>query len=402
MSRFQKATKKNSKLRLAIAGPSGAGKTFTALRIAGGLGSRIAVIDTEHGSASKYADLFEFDVCELNNHHPAQYIEALRDADKEGYEIIIIDSLSHAWYAELDLASKGKGFEGWKNVRPLERALIDAMLDSPAHIISTMRSKTEWIMEDYVNKAGKNCTAPKKVGTAPIQTSGIEYEFDIAGEMDLSHVLTLSKSRCPALSNTSHLNPGKELAETILQWLSAEPATKQPSEQTMLNNFSKAVDDQVKKLTPANVESVIDTVLKYCSAMRKRIANGDAPPEFAENVKNKLKEAMAAAAKFQPEGEDEDESNEQPNLNAKADAEWICIKMENFSAKVDKELVLLSSGNATAADTKEKVDELAGEMRTLVKQGKLDKTVLKPVGEIHLDALRLIESYRPRDMEVDG
>jgi hypothetical protein len=200
-----------------LCGPSGSGKTFSALNIAQHLGKTIAVIDTENGSASKYADRFDFDVCELSDHHPAKYVEALKAAAQGEYDIIIIDSLSHAWFSELDLA--GKGFDGWKNVRPLERALVQAMLSSPAHIIATMRTKTEWVLTPYKNKQGKDCVAPEKVGTAPIQAAGIEYEFDLAGELNLEHVLTLSKSRCPDLSNQTVLNPGKELAEMLLAWL---------------------------------------------------------------------------------------------------------------------------------------------------------------------------------------
>lgn len=215
---FQKATKTQAKLRLALSGPSGSGKTYSALMIAKHLGKTIAVIDTEHGSASKYADLFDFDVCNLIEFHPSKYLEAIQAAGQAEYDVIVIDSLTHAWFAELELA--GKGFDGWKNVRPLERALIDGMLGSPAHIIATMRTKTEWVLEEYVNKHGKACVAPKKVGTAPIQTSGIEYEFDLSGELNLDHLLTISKSRCPALSNTTHLNPGQVLAETLIAWLS--------------------------------------------------------------------------------------------------------------------------------------------------------------------------------------
>ncbi|MCG9893714.1 MAG: ATP-binding protein [Thermosynechococcaceae cyanobacterium MS004] len=214
---FQKATKTQSRLRLALSGPSGAGKTYSALNIAQHLGKTIAVIDTEHGSASKYADLFDFDVCELVDHHPAKYIEAIKAAAQAEYDVIIIDSLSHAWFKELELA--GKGFDGWKAVRPLERALIDAMLSSSCHVIATMRSKTDYVMEEYTKKNGDKGTAPKKIGLAPIQTSGIEFEFDLAGELDLEHILTISKSRCPALSNQTFLNPGQELAEFLTAWL---------------------------------------------------------------------------------------------------------------------------------------------------------------------------------------
>ncbi|NEP00863.1 MAG: AAA family ATPase [Symploca sp. SIO2E9] len=218
---FSKATKSTIKIRLAISGASGSGKTYSALAIASHLGSSIAVIDTEHGSASRYADRFDFDSCQLNNHHPAKYIEAIKAAENAGYQVIIIDSLSHAWYAEVDLA--GKGFDGWKNVRPLERKLIDSMLGSKAHVIATMRSKTEWVMEDYKAKDGKIKQAPKKIGTAPVQSSGIEYEFDVAGEMNYDHILNISKSRCPELTDLTFLNPGKEVADILKVWINPNP-----------------------------------------------------------------------------------------------------------------------------------------------------------------------------------
>src|SRR3989304_8153906 len=93
---FTKATKAQSNLRLAIFGPSGSGKTYTGLRIATGLGGKIAVIDTERGSASKYADRFDFDVLELPNKDINTYVEAIKAADQAGYAILIIDSLTHA------------------------------------------------------------------------------------------------------------------------------------------------------------------------------------------------------------------------------------------------------------------------------------------------------------------
>lgn len=220
-SMFKKATKFQIKIRLALSGASGSGKTFSALSIASHLGNSIALIDTEHGSASRYADKFQFDVCELQNHHPSRYIEAIQAAEQAGYEVIIIDSLSHAWFSELELA--GKGFSGWKDVRPLERKLIDAIVGSKCHVIVTMRSKTEYVMEDYT-RDGRTKTAPKKIGTKPIQSGDIEYEFDVAGEMNHEHILTISKSRCSELTDRTFLNPGREIAEILKNWMQgAEP-----------------------------------------------------------------------------------------------------------------------------------------------------------------------------------
>ncbi len=213
---FKKATKANIKVRLALSGASGSGKTYSALAIASHLAQPIALIDTERGSASRYADKFDFDVCELNDFHPSRYIEAIQAAEQAGYGTIIIDSLSHAWYWELDAAgSQRNSFAGWKNVRPLERKLIDCLIGCRAHVIATMRTKTEWVIE--TNSKGK--AEPRKVGTTPIQTSSIEYEFDIAGEMNQQHILTVTKSRCSELADKTFLNPGQEVAVILNEWI---------------------------------------------------------------------------------------------------------------------------------------------------------------------------------------
>lgn len=215
---FKRATKSNLKIRLALSGAAGSGKTYSALAIASHLSKSIAVIDTERGSASRYADLFSFDVCELQSHHPAKYIEAIQAAESAGYEVIIIDSLTHAWFAELELVDRAKNsFTAWKDVRPLERKLIDTITGCQSHIIATMRSKTEWDTTTTDPKTGK--MKPTKIATAPIQTQGIEYEFDIAGELSADHILYISKSRATMLQDTNWLKPGKDLAYQLRAWL---------------------------------------------------------------------------------------------------------------------------------------------------------------------------------------
>ncbi|NER00432.1 MAG: AAA family ATPase [Cyanothece sp. SIO2G6] len=215
MSLFTPAVKHQLQLRLAIAGPSGSGKTYTALNVGSALGQRVAVIDSEKGSAKRYADLFQFDTCELSDYHPNKYIEAILEAGQY-YDVLIVDSLTHAWFWELDQADS---FFDWKKIRPLERKLVDAMLGVPCHLIATMRTKTEWLVEDGENKSGKRSKQPVKVGTSPIQASGLEYEFDIAGEIDLLHNYRISKTRCHLLDNQIIASPGKEFAETLLGWL---------------------------------------------------------------------------------------------------------------------------------------------------------------------------------------
>lgn len=239
---FTRATKLTAKLRLALAAPSGAGKTYTALQLATHMGGPIAVIDTERGSASKYADLFTFDVIELDSFHPQRYIDAIHEAEAGGYGVLIIDSLSHAWAGKdgalelVDAAAKrlatryrsGRedSFAAWQEVTPLHNALVDAMVQSRVHLIATLRTKTEYVVE---TKDGR--TKPRKIGLAPIQREGLEYEYDVAADLDHEHTLIIHKSRCPALAGKVFPHPGKEVAELLLAWLqgpSTPPALTAP------------------------------------------------------------------------------------------------------------------------------------------------------------------------------
>lgn len=229
MGTFKRATKTESKLRLALAGPSGSGKTYTALILATALadGKPVAVIDTERGSASKYADEFTFDVLELTNFHPNNYVEAILDAARSGYAVIVVDSLSHAWEGTGGLLEiVGGNFTKWKDVKPIENKLFDTLISAPIHVIATMRTKSEYVMQE-VEKNGRKTTEPQKVGTAPRQRDGIEYEFDVYGEMDLQNTLSVRKSRCKALAGAVISRPGPALAETLRGWLSGAPADDQ-------------------------------------------------------------------------------------------------------------------------------------------------------------------------------
>lgn len=217
---FQKATKKKAKAKVALIGPSGSGKTYTALQLAKTLGKRIAVIDTERGSASKYSgDVADFEVCELTQFAPQRYIDALHFAANEGYDVIVIDSLSHAWTGEggiLDQKDKQGGkFDGWRTLTPQHNALVDALLGYPGHLIATMRVKTEYVVEK--DERGKS--VPRKIGLAPVQRDGLEYEFDVVADMDPDNCMHIAKTRCPALAGQSIRKPGADVARQLLAWL---------------------------------------------------------------------------------------------------------------------------------------------------------------------------------------
>lgn len=239
---FQRAVRKQRKARIGIIGPSGSGKTFTALQIAKGLAGpngRIAVIDTENYSSSLYADQFDFDVLNLETFAPQTYTAAIRAAEQAGYDVLIIDSLSHAWSGkdgaleQVDRAAirsrSGNTFAAWREVTPAHNKMVDAIVRAKMHVIATMRAKTEYIIEQ-VQRNGRTVHEPRKVGLAPIQRDGMEYEFDMVADMDLEHRFIVSKSRAPFLTDAVIDKPGPELGEQIREWLdtgeAAEPAAE--------------------------------------------------------------------------------------------------------------------------------------------------------------------------------
>jgi hypothetical protein len=249
---FKKATKKQSRLRMAIDGPSGSGKTFTGLTFACALanGGRVAVIDTERGSASKYADMFDFDVLELDNYHPQQYVDGIQAAEEAGYDVILIDSLSHAWEGEggvLDLHDQAtkrqrteNSYTAWKDITPIHRKLVDAMLQSKCHIVATMRSKTEYVL--VTNSQGKQ--EPKKVGMAPVQRQGMEYEFDIVADMDTDHNMIVSKSRCFAVADDVVNKPTSAWFQAVKTWLTDGAPVAEEGAQDAQDNHAESSESK--------------------------------------------------------------------------------------------------------------------------------------------------------------
>lgn len=229
MFTFQKAQRAQRKARIGLIGPSGSGKTYTALQLAKGLAGpngRIAVIDTENNSAALYADDFEFDVLNLDTFSPEVYVQAIRAAEQAGFDVLVIDSLSHAWAGkdgaleQVDRVARrmqsNNTFAAWREVTPKHNELVEAMVRSKCHLIVTMRAKTEYIVETDP-KTGK--TAPRKVGLAPIQREGLEYEFDIVADMDLDNHFIVSKTRYKSLTGQVIHKPTADLGRQIRAWL---------------------------------------------------------------------------------------------------------------------------------------------------------------------------------------
>lgn len=274
---FKKATKTQAKLRAALFGPSGSGKTFTALRIATGMGKPIALIDTERGSASKYADRFEFDVLELADKTIGGYVDAITAAANAGYPVLIIDSLSHGWQellTEVDQLAKakyrGNTWSAWSDGTPKQRKLVDAILNYPGHVLATMRSKTEWSEE----KDDKGKTRPVRVGLAPEQGKGIEYEFDMLMEIGTDHFATIIKDRTGKYQDKIIEKPGEPFGRGLIAWLN-EGAPMAPQAKPGSEHGEKPAHDPTWEEDRAkfcaelgNLGLKYEDVAAWCESMR--------------------------------------------------------------------------------------------------------------------------------------
>lgn len=253
---FQKAERKQAKLKIAVTGPSGSGKTYSSLLIAQGLGRKIAVADTENRSASLYADRFEFDTEVIEPPYTIQkYLDAITAAERAGYDVLVIDSITHAWAAEGGLLSKkesldargGNSYTNWASITKEHEAFKARLLNCDVHLICTMRSKQDYVLE--VNEKGKS--QPRKVGLAPIQRDGMEYEFTTVLDVSMTHEAQASKDRT-GLFDGRIFKPTVETGRELLKWLNEG----KPSEANVAGiqpqaKLTEATPEQMKNMLAA-------------------------------------------------------------------------------------------------------------------------------------------------------
>jgi hypothetical protein len=256
----KKAVRVGQKARVALAGPSGSGKTWTALEHALVLadGQPVLVIDTERGSAGLYADEFEFDTVDWAPPYDPRELAACIGDNDQGYGCIVIDSLTHFWEGEggtrdiVDAAAsraKGNSFAGWKEGTPAQNDMVAALLQARCHVIATMRSKTDYVLED---RGGKQI--PRKVGMAPIQRPGIEYEFTVTADLDQEHTLLVDKSRCSLLAGKMYkAGHTVEMARVLAGWL-ATAAPAQLTDAQVLAERKATMQAWADALLPAQVD----------------------------------------------------------------------------------------------------------------------------------------------------
>ena len=290
MAGLRKAQRRAAKIRLGLASPSGGGKTYSALLIAKGLAGswdKVAIIDTENGSADLYSHLGDFNVLQLTApYHPEKYIDAIRECEQAGMEVIIIDSITHEWSGvggclELQQIATERQrikntYTAWKEVTPRHQKFIDAVLQSNCHIITTVRSKTDYLQ---VENEGKKSI--QKVGMAQVTRDGFEYELTVSLELDVNHYAVTSKDRTCLFEGKPSFIPSEETGKMLKEWC-----------ESGVDIRKQCIEDIEKCQSKADVDALI---AKYDSLMITNEAGKRVfPAEIATRMRNKVESLKKA------------------------------------------------------------------------------------------------------------
>jgi hypothetical protein len=303
MSEFQlkKAARSAAKIRVALMGTSGSGKTYSALLMAYGIcgdWNKIALIDTETGSGHLYEHLGAYNVMDLTpDYSPERYVSAIEVCEKAGMEVIVIDSASHEWNGKgglLEIADKmGTGFQKWMTLTPRHNKFVDKMISSTCHIIATFRTSAEYAITE--NDKGKK--VPEKIGIKPLTREGVEYEFTIAFDINSKNLATVSKDRTSLFVNMPHIITA-ETGKRIIDWCNSAPPKAEP-----LPTLTPAF-----QLNPEQIQALLDlSENKFCiekgimfDSMVDKCTSLAETEKLINSTKEWIKKKEAEAAKVVP------------------------------------------------------------------------------------------------------
>lgn len=307
----KKATRKQARARIALCGPSGSGKTMSALRLAQGLVagqfdalnevvisySDIGVIDTERKSASLYSDVVPFVTIEMEPpYSPERYRQAIEALEKHGCQVIIIDQISHEWSGlggvlekvdALQLSGKNK-MQAWAKMTPEHQSFIDALLRSNAHIIATMRTKTDWHIDEQTRK-------PTKMGTTPVQREGTDYEFTAVLNIDIGHSAYADKDRTGVFADIhGKLDEswGRKLAAWLNQGEAYAPEVKTvvvPGTYVKPADYVEPPDQPRNDVTPAEPASAGFDVASRANELATRLVSDEQVAAIVREAKDRAK-----------------------------------------------------------------------------------------------------------------
>lgn len=277
--KLRQSERRKAKIKIGLQGCAGAGKTYSALLLAKGLTnndySKVAIIDTENGSADLYAHLGNYNVLSLAPPFtPESYIQAIEVCEKAGMEVVIIDSISHEWDELLDFHSKlaGNSFANWAKVTPRQKAFVDKILQTNAHIIATMRTKQDYVLNQ---KDGK--FIPEKVGLKSVQRDGLDYEFTLVFDIDIKHFTVSSKDRTGLFMGKPEFTITEHTGKQILEWCNA------------------GIAETATIATPAKTEVTINSIelseqevynqIQYCNSVSELLKLYNQYPQYQEGLK---------------------------------------------------------------------------------------------------------------------
>ena len=304
---LRQSERRQAKIKIGLQGCAGSGKTYSSLLLAKGLTngdfSKVAIIDTENGSADLYAHLGNYNVLSLAPPFtPENYIKAIEVCEKAGIEVIIIDSISHEWDELLDFHSKlaGNSFTNWAKVTPRQRAFVDKILQTNAHIIATMRTKQDYVLNQ---KDGK--FIPEKVGLKSVQRDGLDYEFTLVFDVDIKHFAVSSKDRTGLFMGKPEFTISENTGREILEWCNSGAKTEISKNSVRVENNSQTQkNSELPKVNPHDAfevgknESFIPSqTLKHtseqevyeaiarCNTVQELYALYKSFPQFQESLK---------------------------------------------------------------------------------------------------------------------
>ena len=266
MTGFKRAKKEKIWLKVLLAGPSGSGKSYSALRLAKGIAKEtngeIAVIDTENGRIRYYADEFTFDDLQLADPYtPESYIEAIENAVESGYSVLVIDSLTHEWNWCLDQIEKIPGtnsYTKWAKITPRHDKFREKILQAPIHIIATVRGKDAYVLEQ--DKNGKQI--PKKVGLGYTQRDGLEFEYTVTFNIDqATHVADATKDNTHIFENRYDMLTEKD-GKSLYDWAN-DGIEKEPALEVKLAPLQKKLTDTAVAKGGSKNAEVISVLEKY-------------------------------------------------------------------------------------------------------------------------------------------
>ena len=300
--RFESAAKEARPVRAVLDGPPGSGRTLAALKMAAELGERIAVIDTERGKSRQYAALVPFEVIEMASFHPSGLSLALYAA--AGFDVVVIDCGSAFWSGpeghleQVDLASQrvggGNVNAGWREMRPLERQMLEAVMCFPGHVVMTLRDKLDVVLRPDAS----GHLVPTRVSLRPEQISGLEYEVDFAATLLPTHELVVTKSSAPGLANEV-LEDASAAGKALAEW-AAEGTPRGPRQEFL----QRAYDPEA---TYESLSQLAVEIRYHRSAGMAAIDPNGQPTTLAEVISFRLSRAYrrqkeAARTAAVPEG----------------------------------------------------------------------------------------------------